>query len=236
MIAPLVVVTTVIVFASGIVLLFLGPRDRGPWVSIHKVSFIAWLVFTALHVLGHLPRVGRLLGLPRSGSGEHDPTLAGGDGAVGRWIALAGAVVAGAVLAIVLIPHFGLWTAPGAFPHHHHVERVPATRSSGCPPRAVRGRAADSLSCSSAQLQLDAQVQASNPSAVAFGAEGAPITLPFESIRSSSSEDLRLAGWPLVVAEPNAGFERFGSAAKPAFVPISSGVSSIHSAVAWVEL
>ena len=33
----------------------------------------------------------------------------------------------------------------------------------------------------------------------------------------------------------NAGLVRFGSAAKPALVPISSGVSSIHSAVAWVD-
>jgi hypothetical protein len=119
-IAPLIVATTVIVFASGIVLLFNGPGDRGPWVSVHKVSFIAWLVFTVLHVLGHLSRVGGLLGLQRSVSGGHDPTLAGGDGAAGRWIVLAGAVVAGVVLAIVLIPQFGLWTAPGAFPHHHH--------------------------------------------------------------------------------------------------------------------
>src|SRR5690242_11373572 len=43
-IAPVVVATTAIVFASGIVLLFLGPRDRGPWQSVHKVSFIVWLV------------------------------------------------------------------------------------------------------------------------------------------------------------------------------------------------
>ena len=100
------------------------------------------------------------------------------------------------------------------------------------PPRAGVRRAADPLSWCSAQLQLVAQVQASNPSAVAFGAEGVPITLPFESVRSSSSEVLSPAGWPFVVAEPNAGFERFGSAAKPALVPISSGVSSIHSAVA----
>ena len=40
--------------------------------------------------------------------------------AAGRWIALSGAIVARAVLAIVLIPQFGMWTAPGALPHHHH--------------------------------------------------------------------------------------------------------------------
>jgi hypothetical protein len=115
-IAPAVVLTTLLVFASGIVLLFNGPADRGPWVSVHKVSFIAWIAFTALHVLGHLPAVAGLLGI---GPDTSDRQLAAGDGAAGRWIALAGALVAGAVLAIVLIGHFGLWTAPGAFPHHH---------------------------------------------------------------------------------------------------------------------
>ena len=117
-IAPVVVATTVIVFASGIVLLFLGPRDRGPWQSVHKVSFIVWIVFAGLHVLGHLPRIGELLRTPSAGEGGH--SFAGGEGAAGRWIALAGAIVAGVVVAIVLIPHFGVWTAPGALHHHHH--------------------------------------------------------------------------------------------------------------------
>jgi hypothetical protein len=116
--APVVVATTVIVFASGIVLLFLGPGNRGPWVSIHKVSFIAWLVFTALHVLGHVPGMAQLLRVPRPGGDQE--SLLSGSGATGRWIALAGALVAGAVLALVLIPHFGVWTAPGALHHHHH--------------------------------------------------------------------------------------------------------------------
>jgi hypothetical protein len=119
LIAPIVVVTTVIVFASGLVLLFEGPRSRATWLTIHKVSFIVWVVFTAVHVLGHLPRVGELLRVPRSDTGER-AISAGGDGSLGRWIALSGAIVAGAVLAVVLISHFGAWTAPGAFPHHHH--------------------------------------------------------------------------------------------------------------------
>jgi hypothetical protein len=114
--APIVVVTTVVVFVSGIVLLFNGPANRAEWLSIHKVSFIVWVVFTALHVLGHLPGVGRALGaLPVTDWPPGRP-----NGAGGRWIALTGAVVGGLVIAIVLIPQFHLWTAPGAFPHHHH--------------------------------------------------------------------------------------------------------------------
>jgi hypothetical protein len=34
-------------------------------------------------------------------------------------LAVLGLTVAGAPLAVVLIPHFSSWTAPGALPHHH---------------------------------------------------------------------------------------------------------------------
>ena len=115
-IAPVVVLSTIVVFASGIWLMFAGPVDRSTPLLIHKVSFIAWLAVTALHVLGHLPTMGASLKAA-------DPSMAvlsGGaaTGRGGRWIALAGAVIGGAVLALVLIPHFSIWTAPGAFPHH----------------------------------------------------------------------------------------------------------------------
>lgn len=116
-IAPLVVLTTVVVFASGIWLLLTSPVARNTPLLVHKASFIAWLVVTALHVLCHLPGLGASLrgrGLASQGLGSQ-----AADGTAGRWIALAGALVAGLVVALVLIPHFSLWTAPGAFPHEH---------------------------------------------------------------------------------------------------------------------
>lgn len=118
---PVVVLSTLIVFISGVVLLFNGPRGRSTVVLLHKASFIVWLIFMALHVLAHLPSLGRSLRAVRIGAEESGmPFEAGRSGAVGRWIVLAGAIVAGAVLAIVLIPHYGAWTAPGALPHHDH--------------------------------------------------------------------------------------------------------------------
>ncbi len=114
-IAPIVVLSTVVVFVSGIVLLLEGSADRSQLLAIHKVSFIVWVAFTGLHVLGHLPGLGRSLQVTRAGA----ESSGAAPGAAGRWIALAGAVVGGLVLAIVLIPHFSAWTAPGAFPHHH---------------------------------------------------------------------------------------------------------------------
>ena len=57
LIAPIVVLSTVVVFASGVALLFAGPASRGTLLPIHKVSFFVWVAFTALHVLAHLPKI-----------------------------------------------------------------------------------------------------------------------------------------------------------------------------------
>jgi hypothetical protein len=114
-IGPIVLLSTVAVFATGVVLLILGPSHRNPWVELHKLTFIIWVVFMSLHVLLHLPAVARALGIGREGREQ----LAGAaPGAAGRWIAIAGALVAGLVLAIVLIPDFSAWTAHGVFVHH----------------------------------------------------------------------------------------------------------------------
>lgn len=116
---PVVVITTLVVFISGVVLLFNGPRNRGSLVLIHKASFIVWLGFMAIHVLAHLPALGRSVRAVQIGSEASGLRYAPArSGAAGRWIAVAGAMVAGVVLAVVLIPHFGAWTAPGALPHH----------------------------------------------------------------------------------------------------------------------
>jgi hypothetical protein len=110
--------------------MFTGAQHRDPWLAIHKVSFIVWVVFTAIHVVGHLPRVTWLLrpglelpklhGVPPSligpWSAEHSELRPGLSGTVSvpgrgaRAIAIASAIVAGAVIAIVLIPHFSAWS------------------------------------------------------------------------------------------------------------------------------
>lgn len=114
-IAPLVLASTVVVFVSGIALLIAGPRGRQPLLALHKVSFIVWVVFTGIHVLGHVQGMVRSLR-----SGRSDDELPGvSPGAAGRWIALVGALVGGVVLAVALIPDFAPWTAHNAFAHHH---------------------------------------------------------------------------------------------------------------------
>lgn len=112
--APILVLTTLAVFGSGIALLFEGPAHRGGLVLIHKASFILWLIVTGLHVLGHIVELPSSLRAAR----EHDSLTGTPGGGVGRGIVLAGALVAGLVLAIALIPQFASWTAQGSFGPH----------------------------------------------------------------------------------------------------------------------
>ncbi len=114
--APIVVLSTVVVFATGVVLLVGGPSVRSPVVALHKVSFIVWVAFTAVHVLGHLPHLPAALR-----ASEHTRDNAWddyGSGRGGRALALAGATVGGLVLAILVEPLFSAWANSGNFPFH----------------------------------------------------------------------------------------------------------------------
>ena len=102
--APLVVLTTLGVFVTGVWLLLAGPRSRDTALPIHKASFIAWLGVTGLHVLGHM---WDLPGLARSEYGRDRSRRV--PGRHGREATVALALVAGVVLALLLLPHFGPW-------------------------------------------------------------------------------------------------------------------------------
>lgn len=57
---PVVVVTTLAVFATGIELWAFGGRFGYLWVSAHKASFLLWFAAMTVHVLGHAVRAPRL--------------------------------------------------------------------------------------------------------------------------------------------------------------------------------
>jgi hypothetical protein len=82
-------------------------------LPIHKVSFIVWLAFTGLHVLGHVTS------LPPALTGEYGRRH-GGDGRAGRQLALALALTAGVALAVLLLPHYGAWQHAVRFHHERH--------------------------------------------------------------------------------------------------------------------
>ena len=104
--APLLILSSVVVFASGVALLLVGPSSRGSLLGIHKASFFVWIAFTAIHVIGHLPHIARILGA-RHRSGADWPRE--GRGREGRFLSLAGAIVLGVVVAILFVPEFGAW-------------------------------------------------------------------------------------------------------------------------------
>jgi hypothetical protein len=114
LIAPLVVASTLTVFASGVALLFVGPSSRGTLLPIHKVSFFVWVAFMAIHVLAHLPTVARALHADYAG-----PALGGrqAPGRNGRALSLIGALVGGVVIAILVIPQFAPWISSQQFHH-----------------------------------------------------------------------------------------------------------------------
>jgi hypothetical protein len=59
-IGPVIMLLTACVFGSGIMLAVTGPGN-GPWLSVHRISFIAWAFFITIHVLAHAWRLPRLL-------------------------------------------------------------------------------------------------------------------------------------------------------------------------------
>jgi hypothetical protein len=134
--APLLVADTLVVFASGVVLLFAGPSSRDTLMPIHKVSFFVWLALASLHVLGHLGELARGLLAPRTTrsavfavagvepAGSRDEAGRPGawalaprlPGTSGRALALGASLLGGLVLALALIPEFAPWVEHAA--HH----------------------------------------------------------------------------------------------------------------------
>ncbi len=117
--APLVVLATIAMFATGLALLFAGANTGLPLGMLHKVSFIVWIALTALHVLGHLPELLRALPqargtptaiVPMSARIEQERVGRPPAGERGRALALGVALTAGLVLAAALIGQFSVWT------------------------------------------------------------------------------------------------------------------------------
>jgi hypothetical protein len=107
LVAPLVVASTVAVFATGVVLLLAGPSAREPFQMLHKLSFIVWIVCMALHVLGHLPELPRSLRATSSADRRAWDDYGAGRGS--RVVLLASSLVLGTALAVAAIPLFAAW-------------------------------------------------------------------------------------------------------------------------------
>jgi hypothetical protein len=103
LLAPLLVVSTVTLFASGVALVVAGPPS-GFLLGLHKVSFVAWLAVAGVHVLTYVRRVPRLaLADWRRRSALRGMTV--------RRLLVVAALAAGLGLGVSLLPLAGPWHA-----------------------------------------------------------------------------------------------------------------------------
>jgi len=104
LLAPVLVVTTIAVFATGVALLILGHRSD-TLIEVHKVSFIVWGVVFGVHVLAHLRDTARSL--------RSDWAV---PGARMRLTLVATSLTAGLTVGIAVLPSITGWHGG----HHHH--------------------------------------------------------------------------------------------------------------------
>ena len=90
LVAPVLIVSTIVLFATGTALLVLG-QTEGTLVGLHKASFIVWFGAAAVHVLAHVLKLPRLLRARAAGAGL-------------RVALVVGALTAGAVIAVATLP------------------------------------------------------------------------------------------------------------------------------------
>jgi hypothetical protein len=118
LIGPVIMLLTACVFGSGIMLAVAGPDYNGPgseWLTIHRISFIAWAFFITVHVLAYVWRLPRLLAAEAGGTApEGEPGHArramqvlGGRGP--RLALLLASLLAGLVIALLTVHLAGNW-------------------------------------------------------------------------------------------------------------------------------
>jgi hypothetical protein len=110
LLAPLVVITSVAVLATGVALALLG-RHAGPVpvLLLHKAGFIAWAAVMTIHVLAYVWRLPRLIAADLGRRSSRHGIPAPGGIAV-RWTLLAGSLAAGLVIAFAGTPLVSSWS------------------------------------------------------------------------------------------------------------------------------
>jgi hypothetical protein len=134
LLGPVIMLLTACVFGSGVMLAVTGP-GQGPWLFLHKATFILWFCAMAIHVLAYVPRLPRLLAAEargtapteargtalaevgpgrRAGAGRHARRameVLGGRGA--RLALLITSLLAGLVIALLTVHLEGHWRPTG---------------------------------------------------------------------------------------------------------------------------
>jgi len=103
--APLLVASTIALFATGVLLLAAGHKSRS-LLQLHQVSAIVWAAAFTVHFLAHVPRVARSLATALRATRED---AVPGTGV--RGLLVAGATGGGAAIALGLLPAINGWHA-----------------------------------------------------------------------------------------------------------------------------
>jgi hypothetical protein len=109
MLAPPLVVLTLVLLASGVALVAVGPDHAGPWAYLHTVSFVLWFGLASIHVVYYVWRVPRLMAADvRRGrsAGLTEDDVPGG---TARIVLAAVALTAGAVAGAIMVPLAQPW-------------------------------------------------------------------------------------------------------------------------------
>jgi hypothetical protein len=120
--APFLIASTLTLFASGVGLIIVGHGGE-PLLQLHAVSFAVWGVLIAIHILAYLARAFRagVADWRRHGT----PVVAGSRS---RRAALAGALLAGLILALASYPAQQSWLSHR---HDHHGDGLAHTPAIG---------------------------------------------------------------------------------------------------------
>jgi hypothetical protein len=112
LVAPGLIAATLVVFATGVALLVVGPGG-GIVLGLHKASFFVWLGAFGVHVLAYALRV---LGLAAADWGRGPRT----SGAALRVGVIAFALLVGLTVALAALPAAGPWLHWSGGHEHHH--------------------------------------------------------------------------------------------------------------------
>jgi hypothetical protein len=105
--APLLLITTLVVVGSGIGLLVTGPAQPGSLLFLHGVSSLMWLPLVAIHTFAYIWKVPRLI---REDWSKRSPTEQVGGNALRLGVNL-GMLVASAIAAVLVLPAATPWVA-----------------------------------------------------------------------------------------------------------------------------
>lgn len=101
--APLLVVSVILLVGSGVLLLIVGPADDA-WRRIHTLAFLAWFWIMTVHVLAYAPRAIRLAWRDRATRGRNAVA-----GVLSRHVLIAGSLLLGTALAVAALPMASAW-------------------------------------------------------------------------------------------------------------------------------